>query len=137
MTLVYESAVDKNYYKEDNPKPHDLDMSFGYYIGDIQAFLAYSYLHPELTEQDWKDLGWVEDYEQWWDDISYVDLEGLVNGLATEAIKVAIEFDCFSGGKVKSYSFTKPKATKKVKKADKSVFDDWGAESSAEETKDE
>lgn len=56
---------------------------YGHYIGDIQAFLAYSYHHPELTEQDWKDLGWVEDYEQWRDDISYVDLEGLVNGIAS------------------------------------------------------
>lgn len=42
---------------------------------------------------------------------------------ATEAVKVAIEFDCFSGGKVKSYSFNKP--TKKVKKVEVGVFDDW------------
>ena len=47
---------------------------------------------------------------------------------AVEAVKEAIKWDCFSGGKVKSYSFNKPKAAKKVKKpkaVDVGVFDDW------------
>ena len=44
---------------------------------------------------------------------------------AVEAVKEAIKWDCFSGGKVKSYSFAKTKATKKPKKADNCVFDDW------------
>lgn len=28
MTLVYESPIDKNYYKEDNTRPQGIDMSF-------------------------------------------------------------------------------------------------------------
>lgn len=44
---------------------------------------------------------------------------------AVEAVKTAIQFDCFSGGKVKSYSFNKPKAVKKAKKVEVGVFDDW------------
>ena len=44
---------------------------------------------------------------------------------AVEAVKEAIKWDCFSGGKVKSYSFNKPKAVKKAKKVEVGVFDDW------------
>lgn len=50
---------------------------------------------------------------------------------AVEAVKEAIKWDCFSGGKVKSYSFNKPKVTKKVKKpnaVDVGVFEDWNDE---------
>lgn len=43
---------------------------------------------------------------------------------AVEAVKEAIKWDCISGGKVKSYSFNKPRATKKPKK-EVGVFDDW------------
>lgn len=45
---------------------------------------------------------------------------------AVEAVKEAIKWDCFSGGKVKSYSFNKPaKKVKKPKAVDMGVFDDW------------